>query len=291
MNKTVIKIKTARRPERSEGSPVLNARVSSWRFLAALGMTLLLVFSGNVGAQATSASSRRDAPNDRREPVHPPRDDTSPAELMRRHNGSLLRAALSTPNPSTPALTSGDPLEAASYFYVPAPEPRVVRKHDLITIIIREESQAKTNAKTDLSRDSEIDARVEEFLRVSGFKLTGGGVSDPIPSIKASAERNFQGNGKIDRTDSFTARIQAEVIDVKPNGTLVLQARKRIMTDDEEQTFVLSGVCRAEDVTADNSVLSTQLYDLELHKKTKGAVRDSTRRGAVHRFFDWLNPF
>jgi flagellar basal body L-ring protein FlgH len=44
-------------------------------------------------------------------------------------------------------------------------------------------------------------------------------------------------------------------------------------------------------VTADNSVLSTQLFDLELNKSTKGAIRDSTKRGAVHKFFDWLNPF
>lgn len=214
----------------------------------------------------------------------------NPAEAMGQHRGSLLRASLAARG--TAAGKTGDPLEATSFFYVPEPEPRVIRKHDLVTIIIREESQSKSDAKANMKRESDIDARIEEFIKIaSGALLTGGGVTDPVPSIKASAEREFKGNGKVDRTDSFTARIQAEVVDVKPNGTLVLQARKRIKTDEDEQTFILSGICRADDVTALNSVLSTQLFDLELHKTTRGPVRDSTKRGAVHKFLDWLNPF
>lgn len=214
----------------------------------------------------------------------------SAADLVRQNRGSLLRASLAAQGPAV--AKSGDPMEVVSYFHVPPPEPREIRKHDLVTIIIREESQAKSDAKANMKRESELDARIEEFIKIaSGALLTGGGVTDPVPSIKASAEREFKGNGKIDRTDSFTARIQAEVVDVKPNGTLVLQARKRIKTDEDEQTFILSGICRADDVTADNSVLSTQLFDLELHKTTKGPVRDSTKRGAVHKFLDWLNPF
>lgn len=219
-----------------------------------------------------------------------PQAPQTPAEMMGQHRGSLLRASLAARG--APAGKAGDPLEATSFFYVPEPEPRVIRKHDLVTIVIREESQSKSDAKANMKRESDIDARIEEFFKIaSGALLTGGAITDPVPSIKASAEREFKGNGKVDRTDSFTARIQAEVVDVKPNGTLVLQARKRIKTDEDEQTFILSGICRADDVTALNSVLSTQLFDLELHKTTRGPVRDSTKRGAVHKFLDWLNPF
>jgi flagellar L-ring protein precursor FlgH len=219
------------------------------------------------------------------------RRTVSTAEMMQQNRGSLLRASLAAQPPSV-GVSSGDPMETVSYFYVPPPEPRVIEKRDLVTIIIREESQAKSTGKADLKREAEFDARIEEFIKLgNGALLTGGGIADPVPSIKASAEREFQGNGKVDRSDSFTARIQAEVVDVKPNGTLVLQARKRIKTDEDEQTFILSGICRAEDVTADNSVLSTQLFDLELHKTTKGPVRDSTKRSGVHKFLDWLNPF
>ena len=212
----------------------------------------------------------------------------STQDLMRQNGGSLLRAQLATTPPE-----SRNSLESVSFFHVPAPEPRTIAKHDLVTIIIREESSAKSNAKTDISRESEIDARIDEFIKlvINNFEVEGGAIGPTPPSIKASANRSFQGDGKLDRKDSFIARIQAEVIDVKPNGTLVLQARKRIKNDEEEQFFVLSGICRAEDVTADNSVLSTQLFDLELAKSTRGPIGDSVKRGAVHKFFDWLNPF
>jgi flagellar L-ring protein precursor FlgH len=256
-------------------------QISKWMWPA--------VFLATTAAAQTSPAPAPDAQRPAARP--PPAHQQSPADLMRQHRGSLLRASLAAQGPAlTPR--SGDPLEAVSFFHVPPPEPRVIEKHDLVTIIIREESQSKSDAKANLKRESELDARIEEFIKIaSGALLTGGGVTDPVPSIKASAEREFKGNGKVDRIDSFTARIQAEVVDVKPNGTIVLQARKRIRSDEDEQTFILSGICRADDVTADNSVLSTQLFDLELHKTTKGPVRDSTKRGAVHRFLDWLNPF
>ena len=78
---------------------------------------------------------------------------------------------------------------------------------------------------------------------------------------------------------------------MKPNGTLVLQARKQIKTDDEEQQFILTGTCRVEDVSADNTILSTQLFDLQLEKNHNGAVRDATKRGWFLKFLDALNPF
>lgn len=95
----------------------------------------------------------------------------------------------------------------------------------------------------------------------------------------------------MDRTDTLTARITGEVVDVKPNGTLVVQARKSIRTDEEEQQFVMTGICRAEDVAADNTVLSNQMYDLQLQKNHKGTVRSATKRGLLGQLLDFVNPF
>lgn len=235
-----------------------------------------------------TTTSRSDSSRDRATSASTETTGPDARDLYRQSRGSLFRAGMA----STPPQLRGS-FESASLLYTPPPEPKVVKKHDLVTIIIREESTTKADAKADMKRESELDARIEEFIKVAlgNFELQGGGIDGPVPSIKASASRDFKGDGKVNRTDSFVARIQAEVVDVKPNGTLVLQARKKINNDDETQTFILSGICRAEDVTADNSVLSTQLFDLELSKSTNGPVRDATKRGAVHKFFDWLNPF
>jgi flagellar L-ring protein precursor FlgH len=214
-------------------------------------------------------------------------DDLSAADLLRTNGGSLLRASLGTQAQPAPGKT-----QQVSFFDVPAPEPREYRKHDLITIIVREESEFKSDGTTDVKREAALDAKIEQFIKLAvGEGGIGSAVGETTPEIKMSGNRDFKGEASIDRSDSFVTRITAEIVDVKPNGTLVVQARSRIKTDDEEQLLVLSGTCRAEDVTADNSVLSTQLFDKDLTKTHKGAVRDGTKRGWFTRLLDALNPF
>jgi flagellar L-ring protein precursor FlgH len=214
----------------------------------------------------------------------------SPTEAYQRSGGSLLRASLAAQSDPGRA-----PLSSVSFFTVPEPEPRTLKKHDLVTIIVREDSQFTSDGSTDFKKEATYDAAIDEFININKLltelQLVGGGVTDPTPSISMSGTRDFKGEGTVDRRDTFTMRVTAEVVDVKPNGTLVLQARQRIVTDEEEQEFVLSGICRAEDVSADNTVLSTQLFDKELKKSHKGAVRQATRRGWLSKLLDVVNPF
>lgn len=213
---------------------------------------------------------------------------TTVTQAMQRNGGSLFRATLQTePEPGQATLRD------VSFFAVPEPEPRVLRRHDIITVVIREESGFKSKGNTDVKREAALEAKIDEFIKLdlSNWAISGGGVGANPPSIKAEGTRDFKGTGSVDRSDSMTARIAVEVLDVKPNGTLVLQGSKRIKTDDELQQFTLTGICRAEDVSADNSVLSTNLYDLSLEKKHTGAVRDATKRGWATKLLDALNPF
>jgi len=243
-------------------------------------------------ADPTTADHAQHAPNAREAPqAHPP----TPAEAAQNagvviaHNGgSLLRAALTAPQPDPGQIR----LDGVSYFAVPTPEPRVMKKHDLVTIIVREVSEIKSEGTTDLKRNADIDAKIDQFvkLNLSNWALEPAIGATP-PQIKMSAARNFKGEGTFERDDSFVTRITAEVIDVKPNGTLALQARTHIRTDDEEQTIILSGVCRAEDISADNTILSTQLHDKDVSKMHKGAVRDAQKRGWVIKLLDAVNPF
>ena len=81
------------------------------------------------------------------------------------------------------------------------------------------------------------------------------------------------------------------MVDVKPNGTVVVQARKFIGHDDEEQEFVLTGICRGTDLTPDNSIFSWQLHNLRVVTTTHGAVSATQDRGAINKLLDVINPF
>lgn len=235
-----------------------------------------------------SAGERRPGSSPQADSAQPiaTRDDAT--AILRDHGNSLLKASLAARPDASQAR-----LRDISFTAVPVPEPKVIKKHDLVTIVVREESKFSSEGSSETKREASIDAAIEEFikLRLRNLEIEGGGIGPVAPKVAANLNRESKGEGTVDRSDRFTARITAEVLDVKPNGTLVLQARKRIKTDDEEQAFILTGVCRAGDITADNSILSTQLYDLELSKSHKGTVRNATRKGWGGKLLDAISPF
>jgi flagellar L-ring protein precursor FlgH len=234
--------------------------------------------------QVQAGSPTRERPG---APVGMPTGAATPATTIGHHGGSLLRASMNAaPDPARADLKS------MSVFAVPEPQPKTIKKHDLVTIIIREESETSSQGTADLKRESDIDAGVDSFvkLNVKNLELEQA-ITGAAPRVTANANRAFKGEATVDRSDSVIARITAEVLDVKPNGTLVVQARKKIKTDEEEQTLLCSGICRVEDITPDNTVLSTQLYDLEFTKINKGQVRNTTKSGVIHKLLDFINPF
>lgn len=253
--------------------------------LFAIALTMGLVSPVRVRAQQSPPPPGRELAQPPRANLNAPPPNV--AELLRRNNGSLFRSTAVMPD--DPRLIRASDV---SMFAVPPAKPRTLQKHDLVTIVVREQSSFSSEGTTETKKDGSIDASIEQFpkLDLANFAFANA-IGNVQPRIAMGGEREFNGEGNIDRKDSFTARIQAEVIDVKPNGTLVLQARKRIVTDEEEQVFMLSGVCRVQDIQPDNTVLSTQLYDLELRKNHSGPVHDATKRGWVPRAIDWLNPF
>ena len=253
--------------------------------IAILGIVLI----GSVATAQTAPAPATTLP-DSRLPQIPPNNSAAEqaGQRLPQTRGSLLQATLSqTPDPAQARL------DQVSFFAVRPPEPKVIRKHDLVTIIVREESESRHEGNTELSKEYAVNARVDEWIRLNlaNLQVTGDGIGASPPAIRFNAEREYTGEGTAERFDSITARIQAEVVDVKPNGTLVLAARKTITTDDDQVRFVLSGICRVEDVTADNTVLSTQIFDLELSKTTRGGVTQTTRRGWVPKLLDFANIF
>ena len=209
--------------------------------------------------------------------------------LVQRTNGSLLRAETYNDLDAGSISTTG-----ASFYNVPEPKPKLLKKHDLVTIVIRENSQFSSNGTNDLKHGNDLDAIIDSYVNL-GWEGGGPSLSEHLPvtpiEMKTSGQRDFKGDATLERDDSYTGRITAEVVDVKPNGTLILQATEDIKTDEEEQKVTLLGTCRVEDITEDNTVLSNQLYNMSLNKQHKGAVKDTTTRGLFTRLLDWINPF
>ncbi|HYD00038.1 MAG TPA: flagellar basal body L-ring protein FlgH, partial [Phycisphaerales bacterium] len=84
-------------------------------------------------------------------------------------------------------------------------------------------------------------------------------------------------------------RISAIVTDVKPNGMLVLEARETILSDKECKSMVVSGLCDPKDITAQNTVTSSQLAHLVIKTEHAGDVKDAATKGWLPRVFEAIS--
>jgi flagellar L-ring protein precursor FlgH len=182
-------------------------------------------------------------------------------------------------------------LLAASLIAVEAPRPRKIKVNDLITVVIREEKRATSDS--DLKRDKkwEIAAELKKWIRLNeAHKLVPQIFPAGNPAVDLEYDDKYEGKGKVGRKDTLITRITAKVVDVKPNGILVLEANKDIGVDEDRQIATLTGICRSEDVTAQNTILSTQLADAKINIQHSGPARDAARRGWLARIWDFIRP-
>jgi flagellar L-ring protein precursor FlgH len=123
-----------------------------------------------------------------------------------------------------------------------------------------------------------------------GFK-TPSQVAEEDLRLNLGSKAEHTGEGTIDRADRLSGRIPARVVKVLDNGNLLIEGRRSMIVNDETQVLAISGVIRADDITAANTVLSSQIADAEIQMSGRGVLAEAQRPGALFRFLDWLNLF
>lgn len=162
------------------------------------------------------------------------------------------------------------------------------RPGDLITVLIVENQEIKNEETSQLRRATTLDYALESFdIAPDAF--------DPLPRIAATSQDDFNGTANVEKNGEFTARITAIVMDVLPNGNLVIKGRREIKVDSETKVIEFSGVVRRYDVRADNTILSELVADARVSYTGEGQLTDTTERrglgGLIHRAIIWLWPF
>jgi flagellar L-ring protein precursor FlgH len=169
-------------------------------------------------------------------------------------------------------------------------DKRAMNVGDIVTIMVQENSSANKNNSTTSERQSSLSAAITSFLYSPGASglLTKGG---QLPAMAYNSDQKHAGNGTIKDSESIVAEIAVRVIDVLPNGNLVLEGKRDTSFSGEHQTIILRGVVRSEDVAKDNTVLSFNVADATIQIVGKGTVSDSQNKGWFTRLWDKINPF
>jgi len=181
--------------------------------------------------------------------------------------------------------------ELYSWITVKAVPPKTFKVGDLLTIIVRENRKFEADADLKTKNQYDLTSELDAFFKLTNGGLGAAGFQRGRPNIDYRFDNQLKKKGDTQREDRMTTRVSGKLIDVKPNGLLVLEAKARIQHDDEISVITLTGTCRQEDVTADNTVLSTQVADKNLVVDNEGAMRASSSRGWIPKLLDWINPF
>lgn len=154
------------------------------------------------------------------------------------------------------------------------------RVGDVLTVVLSEQTNARKSVASSTSRDASV--RLLDPL-IAGRPVTRNGV--PILNTDVTAGQSFEGQGDAEQSNLLEGSVTVSVTEVLPNGNLVVQGEKRIRINHGEEYIRLRGVVRPVDISATNSVLSTQVADAELAYGGTGPVARSSAPGWLSRFF------
>lgn len=163
---------------------------------------------------------------------------------------------------------------------------RASQVDDIVTILVTESASAVASGVTNTSRKS---SAKNGITALAGTLAAG----NPLGSLAdLSSTQQIQGTGQTSRNMTISTRLSARVVEVTPNGTLVVEGVKDISVNSERQTISVRGMVRPSDLTTANTVLSTQVAGLQVKVNGKGVVGDAVKRPfALYRILLGLLPF
>ncbi len=160
---------------------------------------------------------------------------------------------------------------------------RANRVGDILTVTLSESTNASKSAKTSADKASSNSiSNPTLFGQPTSFNV--GGLSRDL-SFETSSTHSFEGDGSSEQKNLLRGNITVTVTDVLPNGYLMIRGEKRIGINQGNEYIKLSGIVRPYDVTAGNTILSTQIADPTIVYVGDGMVNDSNVMGWLARFF------
>nr|WP_235020940.1 flagellar basal body L-ring protein FlgH [Caballeronia telluris] len=175
---------------------------------------------------------------------------------------------------TSPAASAANLFDADAWQSLTA-DRRASKTGDIITILVYENSSASNSADTSTNTSFALNGKVSTLYAGNNMAQIGAG-------------DNYGGKGKIERTGRLLAQISATVVDVLPNGDLIVAGNQNIDVNGEITKIHLKGRVRPVDIAQNNAVQSNRLADAQIEYAGEGFITDRSRPGLIPRFLAWL---
>ncbi len=154
--------------------------------------------------------------------------------------------------------------------------PRARKIGDILTILVTESTSASNSSAIDTQKEAALNWTGPGGLKLPGFSLSG------------DATNEFKGEGTTQRSQSIQARVSVHVVDVRPNGDLVLEGSRVIDINGESEVIYITGSINPFVIPVTNVIESFRVANLQVSYKGKGVLTEGARPGFLIRFVNLI---
>jgi flagellar L-ring protein precursor FlgH len=157
--------------------------------------------------------------------------------------------------------------------------------NDVVTIAVSESTQALASADASNSKSSSASAGFNNFFGIEK------GIAELPTLVSGESSSSFDGKGSTSRQTTLQTNLTARVVDVLPNGYLVVEGMREIRVNNENQSVYLSGVIRPEDISPQNVVPSAAVAQMSVRLEGRGVVSRPINPGWLYKILNGVMPF
>jgi flagellar L-ring protein precursor FlgH len=163
---------------------------------------------------------------------------------------------------------------------------------DIVTVVVEIDEEAEIRNRTNRARDATEGLSLPNFFGVQTLAadvLPGGATLDP--AIDASSNSATNGDGTIRRQEKLTLQVAATVVQVLPNGHLVISGNQEVRVNSELRDLQVAGVIRPEDISRRNTITYEKIADARVIYGGRGTLTDLQDPRYGHQALDAVLPF
>ena len=157
--------------------------------------------------------------------------------------------------------------------------------NDVVTIVVSETTQAAATAD---AKNTKATSATAGFDKLFGMEKK---IAELPGIVSGKSDSSFEGKGSTSRATTLETSLTARVIDVLPNGYLVVEGMREIHVNNENQSVYLSGIVRPEDINGGNVVPSSAVAQMSVRVQGRGLVSQPLKPGWLYRILNGILPF
>ena len=171
-------------------------------------------------------------------------------------------------------------------------DQRARRAGDILTVHVTIEDEATLNNRTQRSRESADDLGLGGLFGVPELADNAFANSfTPDAAVNLASSMSNQGAGSVSRDEEIELKVAAVIVQVLPNGNLVIQGRQEVRVNFEKRELIIAGIVRPEDIGATNVIPHDQIAELRVAYGGEGQISDVQQPRYGSQVLDILLPF